>query len=52
MEYDGSALIDGAPLPQRSMSESSDEEFRILTRSRNPQQATHLTILDNDLDLE
>lgn len=52
MEYDGSAMIDGAPLPQRSMSESSDEEFRILTRTRNPTQATHLTILDNDLDLE
>lgn len=52
MEYDGSALIDGAPLPQWSMSESSDEEFRILTRQRSPQAATHLTILDNDLDLE
>lgn len=51
MEYDGSALIDGAPLPQRSMSESWDEEFRILTRQRSPQSATYLTILDDDLDL-
>lgn len=51
MEYDGSALIDGAPLPQRSMSESSNEELRILTRQWSPQSATHLTILDNDLDL-
>lgn len=52
MKYDGSVLIDGAPLPQRSMSESTDEEFRILTRQWSPTSATHLTILDNDMDLK
>lgn len=49
MTYVDSALIPGSPLTQRSMSEDSDGNFRILTKTWMPQVATHLVVLDKEL---
>lgn len=49
--YDASTLIPGMPLSQYSMSEDDDGDFRILTQQFQPQSATDLYILDDDLDL-
>jgi len=49
MTYVDSALIPGSPLTQRSMSEDSDSNFRILTKTWMPQVATHLVVLDKEL---
>ncbi|MBP7847879.1 beta-propeller domain-containing protein [Patescibacteria group bacterium] len=50
VSYVDSTIIEGEPLSQYSMSEDSDGNFRILTKTWTPQLATHLAILDEDLD--
>ncbi len=49
VDYVNSTIIEWEPLSQYSMSEDGDGNFRILTRSRTPQLATHLAILDDNL---
>ena len=49
MTYVNSALLPGSPLTQWSMDEDADGNFRILTTTRSPQQATHLITLDKSL---
>ncbi len=49
--YQDSALVNWAPLTQYSMDESADGDFRILTKTRHPELATDLYILDKNLDL-
>jgi inhibitor of cysteine peptidase len=49
MNYVDSALLPWSPLTQRSMDEDSAGNFRILTSTRQPQQATHLITLDKNL---
>ena len=49
--YQDSTLINWAPLSQYSMDQWPEWNFRILTKTRQPELATHLSILDDDLDL-
>ena len=51
MTYTNSTLAPWAPLTQYSMDEDSQWHFRILTKTRQPELATHLYILDADLDV-
>ncbi len=50
MSYVNSALLPWSPLTQWSMDEDKDWNFRILTTTRQPQQATHLITLDKQLN--
>ncbi len=50
MKYVDSALVPGNPLTQWSMDEDSKGNFRMLTSTRSPQQATHLITLDASLN--
>lgn len=50
VEYIASQLVQWSPLNQWSMSEDEDGFFRVLTSSWQPDLATHLFILDEDLD--
>ena len=52
VDYVASNLVQWSPLSAYSMSEDSSWFFRILTSTRSPQLATHLSILDDDLQLE
>lgn len=49
MNYINSALLPGSPLTQWSMDEDAAGNFRILTSTWSPQQATHLITLDTNL---
>ncbi len=49
--YQDSTLIHGSPLTQYSMDQWPEGNFRILTRTWQPEMATHLSILDPDLNL-
>jgi len=49
MSYVDSALLPWSPLTQRSMDEDTQGNFRILTSTRSPQQATHLITLNASL---
>jgi uncharacterized secreted protein with C-terminal beta-propeller domain len=50
MSYVNSALLPWSPLTQWSMDEDKEWNFRILTTTRQPQQATHLITLDKQLN--
>lgn len=50
--YQDSTLVNGAPINQYSMDQNTSWEFRILTSTRHPERATHLTILDTNLDVK
>ena len=52
MDYVDTNVVPWSPLSQYSMSEDSHGYFRILTQSWSPKFATHLFILDDDLDLK
>lgn len=52
VDYVDSTIVDGLPLSQYSMSEDAAGRFRILTKQRDPQLATHLFVLEDDLSLE
>ncbi|USN55802.1 MAG: beta-propeller domain-containing protein [Candidatus Peribacteria bacterium] len=44
-------MVNGMPLSQYSMSEDAAGNFRILTKTRSPQLASYLFVLDKDMDL-
>ena len=52
LSYQDSTIIPWTPLNQYSMDEDNDGNFRILTTTWYNQNATHLSILDNDLELK
>ncbi len=52
VKYQDSTIIPGTPLNQYSMDEDDNWNFRILTTTWYDQNATHLSILDNDLKLK
>ena len=49
--YQDSTLVNGAPINQYSMDQNTEWEFRILTSTWQPERATHLTILDKQLEV-
>ena len=51
IDYSGSTLIPGSPLNDQYSMDENDGYFRILTSTRSPSQNTHLSILDEDLNI-
>lgn len=51
VRYEASALVQWAPLNQRSMDEDTNGYFRIITKHRMPEQATDLYVLDSSLKM-
>lgn len=49
--YQDSTLVNGSPLTQYSMDQWPKGNFRILTRTRQPELSTHLSILNSNLSL-
>ncbi len=49
--YQDSTLVNWSPLTQYSMDQWPTGNFRILTSTRSPERATHLSILNKDLDV-
>lgn len=51
VEYKDSLIVPGMPLSQYSMDEDAQGNFRILTKTRNPNLATHFFVFDKNFKL-